>query len=69
MRIALCGYEGIEPPAGWSTHAWTAQGGMGHMAKTKRDDSRSMANKDRERIWFSQHCLAEPQASLFGGVL
>jgi DNA adenine methylase len=45
LRIAVCGYEGeYDWPAGWTVHAWKSLGG-----KT--------SNRDRERIWFSPHCL------------
>jgi hypothetical protein len=60
LRIALCGYEGIEPPAGWSVHEWKASGGYGNMSNGKARE-----NSTRERIWFSPHCLSEQQARLF----
>jgi DNA adenine methylase len=59
LRIALCGYEGIEPPAGWSTHEWEASGGHGN-----RTNGRARENAARERIWFSPHCLSEQQVRL-----
>jgi hypothetical protein len=67
MRIALCGYEGIEPPPGWSTHEWQAQGGMGNVSGKGegRESRQAVANKHRERIWFSPHCLLDVQAGLF----
>ena len=60
LRIALCGYEGEhEMPASWTTYAWTAARGY---AGTDND------NRERERIWFSPHCLPiEEQVDLFGG--
>jgi len=62
FRIALCGYEGIEAPAGWSVFEWQATGGMSALAK---GDSRSKDNKHRERIWFSPHCVSDAQFQLF----
>jgi DNA adenine methylase len=44
LRIAVCGYEdGRQLPAGWTSLAWTSRG--------------SGARRDKERIWFSPHCL------------
>lgn len=51
FRIALCGYEGEHDLPGWVCVPWKANGGYG-----------SGANRYRERIWFSPHCLT---ASLF----
>jgi len=69
LRIALCGYEGPEMP-GWREHAWKTSGGYG-----SQGEGRGKANKHRERIWFSPHCLdpseehreqgAREQGSLF----
>lgn len=45
LRIAVCGYEGeYEWPDGWRKAAWKNLGG-------KKE------NRERERIWFSPHCL------------
>lgn len=56
LRIALCGYEGEhEMPDTWSVHAWSTQGGFGN-----RVSKQGKRNKDRERIWFSPHCLSYP---------
>lgn len=56
LRIALCGYDGEhEMPDTWSVHAWRTQGGFGN--RTNKNGKR---NKDRERIWFSPHCLSYP---------
>ncbi len=54
LRIALCGYEeehGPFMPKDWTCVAWKASGGYGNMS------SRGSQNRDRERIWFSPHCL------------
>ena len=58
LRIALCGYEGEhEMPASWTCHAWKAARGY---AAEDND------NRERERIWFSPHCLPlDSQRSLF----
>lgn len=55
LRIALCGYEGEhEMPGTWECVSWKAGGGYGRSARGK-------ANRHKERIWFSPHCLkAEP---------
>lgn len=61
LRIALCGYEGEhDMPPSWTVHAW--KGGRGY-AKKGND------NRERERIWFSPHCLRIDgrQMDLFAG--
>jgi len=43
LRIALCGYEGeYRMPSSWSVFEWKSQGSR---------------NGQKERIWFSPHCL------------
>ena len=62
LRIALCGYEGEHAmPGNWECFAWKTRGGYGSQA-----DGRGRANANRERIWFSPHCL---KPGLFGGLL
>ncbi len=58
LRIALCGYSGEhEMPASWTEHAWKA-----HRGYAGADND----NRERERIWFSPHCLPiDEQRSLF----
>lgn len=52
-RIALCGYAGEhEFPEGWTEIAWKAAGGYGSQGEGKGRE-----NCERERIWFSPHCL------------
>lgn len=56
-RIALCGYEGeLEMPSDWECVAWKSSG--------------ASKNADRERIWFSPHCIRPGrdvgQLDLFG---
>jgi site-specific DNA-adenine methylase len=51
FRIALCGYEGEHVmPDTWECVEWKAHGGY---ARTER----GKANRERERVWFSPHCL------------
>jgi len=59
LRIALCGYAGEhEMPATWTEHAWKAARGYSGEGNN---------NRERERIWFSPHCLPiEQQRTLFG---
>ena len=60
MRIALCGYEGEHAmPATWECVPWKSRGGYG-----SQGDGRGRENADRERIWFSPHCLPATQAQL-----
>jgi DNA adenine methylase len=51
LKIALCGYEGDHHiPDSWECVPWKANGGYGRSA-------RGQANRERERIWFSPHCI------------
>jgi DNA adenine methylase len=53
FRIALCGYEEEHKdhmPSSWEMVAWKAHGGY---ARTERGKE----NRERERVWFSPHCL------------
>jgi hypothetical protein len=61
MRVALCGYEeehAAHMPPSWEMVAWKAHGGYSR-------SQRAVANRERERIWFSPHCLKGEQLSLF----
>ena len=59
-RIALCGYDGEHPmPASWECVAWKASGGYG-----SQGDGDGRKNSQRERIWFSPHCLKTEQQSV-----
>ncbi len=59
FRIAICGYEGeYEFPKSWKIFSWKTEGGFGKTSK------KGIKNSERERIWFSPHCL-EPQPELF----
>jgi hypothetical protein len=50
MRIALCGYADEHPmPDTWDCMAWEAHGGYSNKPGSE--------NRNRERIWFSPHCL------------
>jgi len=59
LRIALCGYEGsgneVLEEQGWSVLTWKAQGGYANIHA--KNPGKGNANKYRERIWFSPHCL------------
>ncbi len=58
LRIALCGYAGEhDMPPTWREYSWKAARGC---AAEDND------NRERERIWFSPHCLAPAQGNLFG---
>ena len=60
LRIALCGYESKhQMPDSWECVAWKARGGYG-----SQGNGRGRENADRERIWFSPHCLGR-QGNLF----
>jgi hypothetical protein len=57
MRIALCGYEGEHVmPEDWECVAWKSRGGYGSQGTGSGRD-----NSERERIWFSPHCLGVKQ--------
>jgi hypothetical protein len=61
FRIALCGYEGEhEMPDSWECVEWKAHGGY---ARTERGKE----NRERERVWFSPHCL-KADLPLFAGL-
>lgn len=58
-RIALCGYEGEhDMPSTWDKVAWKAQGGYANLGDN------SNHNAERERIWFSPHCIPASQKQL-----
>lgn len=60
LRIALCGYEGEhDMPDSWECVAWKSGGGYGGQS-----NGQGRKNAERERIWFSPHCL-RPQEKLF----
>lgn len=60
LRIALCGYSGEHDMQGWDCVEWKAQGGYG-----SQGEGRGRENAERERIWFSPHCLPPNQRDLF----
>lgn len=56
LRIALCGYEGEHSmPSNWETVKWKAAGGFGGQRADGTNE-----NSEKERIWFSPHCLNSP---------
>lgn len=61
LRIALCGYEGEhQMPSTWACFEWAAQGGYANQRKS----GAGYANRLRERVWFSPHCLSAMQEEL-----
>lgn len=64
LRIALCGYagEGHEEleRLGWTAFRWKACGGYGGGRGGTGE-----ANRHRETIWFSPHCLKQDMPTLF----
>ena len=59
LKIALCGYDDEhDMPPDWECVAWTA-GGCDRLGEGKGSQ-----NRNRERIWFSPHCLGGKQRSL-----
>lgn len=71
LRICLAGYEGEhQMPSTWKAVAWKARGGYGSQGDGESTNGRDNAN--RERLWFSPHCIdcEKPQlktADLFSG--
>jgi hypothetical protein len=63
LRIALCGYDTEHAmPSSWTEIAWKANGGFANQKAERK--TRGQENANRERLWFSPHCL-EPM-TLFG---
>lgn len=61
LRIALCGHEGEhEMPGAWDCIEWKAAGGYG-----VHGNGAGRANRHRERIWFSPHCVPARNLALF----
>jgi hypothetical protein len=59
LRIALCGYESEHAagmPDNWEVYRWKAAGGYGSLG-----NGSGRENAERETIWFSPHCLKQPQ--------
>jgi DNA adenine methylase len=66
LRIALCGYEGQHTmPAEWECVTWKAKGGYASQRQKGVNH-----NSQRERIWFSPHCLKpdKDRMPLFAGL-
>jgi site-specific DNA-adenine methylase len=65
LRIVLAGYEDEHAgklPAGWTMHTYSASKSYGSSNGGGVND----ANRHKERLWFSPHCLIGAQTSLFG---
>jgi len=57
-------YEGEhEMPDDWRVVSWVARNGYCGLSSDGTSDGNR--NRERERLWFSPHCL-NPEASLFG---
>lgn len=55
LRIVVCGYDGdYNFPDNWETYQWQSNGGLANLGT-----SRGKSNSNRERIYFSPHCLKE----------
>lgn len=55
LRIVLCGLEGEhDMPKSWRCIPWRGHGGYGLQAQ-----GRGRANRERERLWLSPHCLRD----------
>ena len=58
LRIALCGFAGEHAmPADWESVSWIYRGGYGNQNRGGN------ANANRERIWFSPHCLRPTESA------
>jgi DNA adenine methylase len=59
LRIALCGHDGEHNELtahGWSVETWHKAGGY---------QSKTLGKDERERIWFSPHCIKPHNPDLF----
>ena len=55
LRIILCGLAGEHSmPGGWRCLAWETHGGYSNGSKRA---GQGKANRTRERVWLSPHCL------------
>jgi hypothetical protein len=62
LRICLAGYEGEHAmPDSWECVAWKANGGYGSQSAA----SAGRTNANRERLWFSPHCLCQESLAMF----
>jgi len=60
LRIVVAGYDdGRELPDGWFAIERTEHGGYGNASGN--------ANRHRERLWCSPHCIDVRAMPLFGG--
>jgi hypothetical protein len=74
-RMVLAGYYEEHESLlrdGWTVKTWTAQGGYSNIARSE-DETRGQANRFREALFFSPHCIGREKimesAQLFGGVV
>jgi hypothetical protein len=68
MRIVVSGYQGEHKfPADWSVVEWEAAGGYGLIGGD--EDGVGRANRKRERLWLSPHCVRKGDSpDLFSAV-
>ena len=67
MRIVMAGYEGEHAmPADWTMVEWQAAGGYGLIGDD--EDGTGRANRRRERLWLSPHCIRARQTDLFSAL-
>ena len=67
MRIVLAGYEGEHAmPDAWTVVEWQAAGGYGLIGDD--EDGTGRANRRRERLWLSPHCVRARQGGLFDAI-
>jgi hypothetical protein len=60
LRIVLCGYDTEHYLPGWDCIPWKANGGM-----SNQGDGQGHANRHRECLWLSPHCVSMVQERLF----
>ena len=66
-RIVIAGYYDEHKELineGWRIHRWSASGGYGNIAGSKKD-SQGKKNRHRETLFFSPHCGEAGQKTLF----
>jgi DNA adenine methylase len=67
MRIVLAGYDGEHAmPDDWTVVEWQATGGYGLIGEDEAGTGR--ANRRRERLWLSPHCVRAQQGTLFAAM-
>ncbi len=65
-RIVLAGYDNEHTELeehGWTRESWSAMGGYGNTARFGKK-TKGQANRHRETLWFSPHCITKACAAL-----